>query len=263
MAGLMLATRQVEQPYYISELNKNIYSLEELSYFLYNYMYLVDEQFFCEALINYIENVLENPTIAQGIRQSKAHNGKFTEMIAFVVRTSGYYSQKELDKFSKQLELLGSKTSTERVKAKADILMENGKYNMAQVYYNRIIRKGVNTELPDKFYGNVYHNVGVTYVKMFAFEQAANYFRLAYEKNKDEESLKSILLSDVMSGNDRQLERDLKKFNVSQETFNFYLSDLELIKAETGSISEDADDMKHFLEDCKREYIEKLNSCAD
>lgn len=263
MAGLMLASRQVKQPYYISELNKNIYSVEELGYFLYNYMYLVDEQFFCEALINYIENVLGNAIIAQGIKQARAHNGKLTDTIAFVVKASGYYSQKEMDKFSKQLELLGTKTNTERVKAKADILMETGKYNMAQVYYSRIIRKGINSDLPMSFYGAVYHNIGVTYVKMFAFGQAAAYFRKAYDTYKNEDSLKSLLLADVMDNNDKKLERDMEKYNVGQDVLDDYLSDVELIKAEVGEVSEKEDEIQKFLQNCRQEYVKKLNSCAD
>lgn len=52
-------------------------------------------------------------------------------MIAFVIKNSGYYTQKEADDLERHLVMLNSKTSAERIKAKADILLDNHKYNMA------------------------------------------------------------------------------------------------------------------------------------
>ena len=47
--------------------------------------------------------------------------------------------------------MLSSKTAAERIKAKADILMETDKYNMAINYYNSILSKSINTDLPERF----------------------------------------------------------------------------------------------------------------
>lgn len=41
-------------------------------------------------------------------------------MIAFVTKNSGYYTQKEADDLERHLVMLNSKTSAERIKAKAD-----------------------------------------------------------------------------------------------------------------------------------------------
>ena len=46
MSDITMCTLHSEKPYYITEINKNIYSIEELNYYLYNYLYLVDEEFF-------------------------------------------------------------------------------------------------------------------------------------------------------------------------------------------------------------------------
>mgnify|MGYP000986260210 FL=1 len=51
MSDITMCTLHSEKPYYITEINKNIYSIEELNYYLYNYLYLVDEEFFSESLI--------------------------------------------------------------------------------------------------------------------------------------------------------------------------------------------------------------------
>ena len=37
MNDITLCTMHTEKPYYIKEINKNIYSIEELSYYLFNF----------------------------------------------------------------------------------------------------------------------------------------------------------------------------------------------------------------------------------
>ena len=54
MNDITLCTMHTEKPYYIKEINKNIYSIEELSYYLFNYLYLIDDQFFSEGLILFL-----------------------------------------------------------------------------------------------------------------------------------------------------------------------------------------------------------------
>ena len=88
MSDITMCTLHSEKPYYITEINKNIYSIEELNYYLYNYLYLVDEEFFSESLIDYIENELKQTTIATGLRQALNKNGNLGEMIAFVIKNS-------------------------------------------------------------------------------------------------------------------------------------------------------------------------------
>ncbi|MFR4318147.1 MAG: hypothetical protein ACLT2Z_00905 [Eubacterium sp.] len=77
------------------------------------------------------------------------------------------------EKLGNHLKGLNSKTSAERMKAKADILMDTAKYNMAINYYSTILNKSLNNELPERFYGDVYNNLGVAYARLFEYEHAA------------------------------------------------------------------------------------------
>lgn len=121
MNDITLCTMHTEKPYYIKEINKNIYSIEELSYYLFNYLYLIDDQFFSEGLIDYIENELKQPHIASGIRQINANKGALGEKISFLIKNAGYYTEREAEKLENHLVMLSSKTAAERIKAKADI----------------------------------------------------------------------------------------------------------------------------------------------
>ena len=114
MNYIRLCTIHSEKPFFIKEVNKNIYSIEELSYYLYNYLYLVDDKFFSDELIDYIEKELNQPNIAAGIRQIIANEGELGEKIAFVIKNSEYYTDKMAEKLGNHLEALCSKTATER-----------------------------------------------------------------------------------------------------------------------------------------------------
>lgn len=259
MNKISLCTIHTEKPFYIKEINKNIYSIEELGYYLYNYLYLIDDQFFGESLINYIENELNQKTIASGLCQIIENKGSLGEKISFVIKNCGYYSEKESEKLENHLVMLSSKTTTERVKAKADILMENEKFNMAINYYNSILNKAVNNDLEDEFYGNVYNNMGVALARLFEYEQAAVAFRMAYRLNKSVWSLESIINCDLILDDLERLERDVKKYDVSDAVVKRLKSELDekkkRIKKNWSSSKE-----KHYIKNCKKEYIIEVNS---
>ena len=116
--------------------------------------------------------------------------------------------------------MLSSKTAAERIKAKADILMETDKYNMAINYYNSILSKSINTDLPERFYGDVYNNLGVAYARLFEYDQAATAFRCAYRLNASAESLESIIMCDLITDNEKRLKMDKDKYGVSDTVIN-------------------------------------------
>ena len=68
MSGFMLCTNRSAVPFHLKDIDKNVYSIEEIGYYLYNYVYLIDESFFDEDLVRYIEEDLKLTFIADGIR---------------------------------------------------------------------------------------------------------------------------------------------------------------------------------------------------
>ena len=259
MNSIKLCTIHTDKPYYIKEVNKNIYSIEELSYYLYNYLYLVDDQFFSEELIEYIEKDLDQPNIAAGIRQSIANEGEIGEKISFIIKNSGYYTEIMEEKLGNHLKGLNSKTSAERMQAKADILMDTAKYNMAINYYSTILNKSLNNELPERFYGDVYNNLGVAYARLFEYEHAAAAFRCAYRLNNANESLESIIMCDLLSDNEKRLKIDKDKYSVSDTVINRLRAEIIKLKVQIQSNWDNNRDLD-FIRQCQKEYIVEINS---
>ena len=69
MSGMILCRSEYSKvPYYIEGVDVNVYSIEEISYFLYNDIYLVGADFFCEDLFVFIERNIKEPELAQRLR---------------------------------------------------------------------------------------------------------------------------------------------------------------------------------------------------
>jgi tetratricopeptide (TPR) repeat protein len=163
------------------------------------------------------------------------------------------------EKLGRHLEALCSKTSAERWKAKADILMDTEKYNMAITYYSNILSKAINNELPERFYGDVYNNLGVAYARLFEYEQAAAAFRCAYRLNKSNESLESIIMCDLISDNDKRLNIDKDKYNVSDTVINRLRAEIIRMKVQIQS-NWDKERESDYIRQCQKEYIVEINS---
>lgn len=217
MSGLKLCSRQVNIPYYINDIDINIYSIEELGYYLYNHVYLVDEEFFNDSLIDYIDDVLQQKFIADGIRQARAKGSSLVEIISYVAKSSSYYAADELAKFQKELDLIGTKSGVERLKAKADILMNCQKYRSAFQCYNYILLKRRDSKLGPEFYGNLYNNMGVVCANMFMYKDAAEYFKQAYKQNRSLTILKHLIMVDILMEKPEVLHKDVETYNISDK----------------------------------------------
>ena len=69
MSGYILCqTKKAEIPYYIENISTNVYSLEELCYYFYHNLYLIDETILNENLCRWIQEELELPKLAARLR---------------------------------------------------------------------------------------------------------------------------------------------------------------------------------------------------
>ena len=86
MSGLILCTKKSDVPYRIKESDINIYSIEELAYYLYNNAYFTDNDFFSEDLIQYIEEKLGLKHIAEKLRTAQSQNLGFVADILIIIQ---------------------------------------------------------------------------------------------------------------------------------------------------------------------------------
>lgn len=198
MSGLILCTKKTDIPYRISDANLNIYSIEELAYYLYNNAYFVDESFFSEELISYIEDKLNLKKIAQRLRYAIGQKIDFYELVMIIITGAKYYSENEIRGFEKELKSIGTKSMLERMKARAEMLYKNGKLSSAMQVYDNILSNRTYKKQSEEFYSDVYFGRARIHCRMFYFKEAIEELNEAYRLNNTLEILKSLIYAKLL-----------------------------------------------------------------
>lgn len=196
MSGYILCqTKKAETPYYIENISTNIYSLEELCYYFYHNLYLVDHSILNEGLLTWIQDELNLPKLAAKLR---AKLGKFSSIEDFlypVFKEINYLTYEELKGLNSRIQKLDKESPLVREKEKGDALAENGMYVHAIRAYQDLLRRENLEEVREGFRENVYHNLGCAYSYLFQMEKALECFLKAYEEHHSRSALKTYLLA--------------------------------------------------------------------
>ena len=203
MAGLIWCKGKYStRPYYISNMAVNIYSMEELSYYIYNNIYLIGTDLFDTGLIDFIDRELGEKELAEELEFLSSQNAGLAEMVITVLRHVDYYSEEEISELRKVIDMLDTQNALERLKLRADNFLSNRRYSSAIRNYETIVYGRRDDTLNDLFYGNVWHNMGVAYARMFVYEEAWKCFTRAYELNGLESSRNAGIAAGKLAGRD-------------------------------------------------------------
>ncbi|MDE7430832.1 MAG: hypothetical protein K2N34_02810 [Lachnospiraceae bacterium] len=198
MSGLMLCSKKSDVPYRIADSDIDIYSIEELAYYLYNNAYFVDDSFFKQDLVEFIEKQLGIEKIAKRLRFAMGQKADFAELVMIIVAGASYYNENELRTFEKELKAIGSKSMLERMKARAVMLYENGKLSGATQVYENILGSNLYKKQGNEFYADIHLGIGKIKCRMFYFDEAVKEFDTAYELNPSTEILRTLIHAKLM-----------------------------------------------------------------
>ena len=196
--AVICQNRRTKTAYMVEQTGVNLYSLEELAFFLYHNICLVDQGFFDERLCRWLEQELGCGDLAKRIRKGTASGGNLTNLVISVVGASDLYDSRELTELGEQMKAIGSMQEQERLKLRADELLDNGNDWAAMEEYRHILRMHQNLKLGVSFYGAVWNNLGVCFARQFLFERAKDCFEHALEYTPDEEIRKQAELAEKL-----------------------------------------------------------------
>lgn len=244
MAGVILSrSKYAEKPYYLSNMSINIYSMEELCYYIYNNIYLIGTDVIDEGLISYIKIELGEADLAEQLEFLNSQNAGLAEIIMVILGYVDYYTKEEIEELKEIINKLDTQNAAERLKLRADNFLNSKRYNSAIRNYELIVYNKRDMTLPISFYGNVWHNMGVAYGRLFHYKDAEICFKTAYELNKDENSLKSSIVAAC-------LERGVDITEDTDELTYVTCSEVEMI-------------MDHINEECEYAKIAEAFSLKE
>lgn len=267
MAGVILSrSKYADKPYYLSNMSINIYSMEELCYYIYNNIYLIGTDLFDDGLISYIDHNLGETELAKQLDFLVSEDAGLSEIVITVLRYVDYYSEEEIEELKEVIDRLDLQNASERLKLRADNFLNNKRYDSAIRNYEIIVYGKRDKTLPLSFYGDVWHNMGVAYGRMFYYKDAEICFRTAYGMNKNEKSLKSSVIARCLEqGSIIPDENEDELLYVTRreiETMMDHVVDeveyMPVLKAielkEDGRISEYHEAVNKIIADWKNEY---------
>ena len=206
MSGLILCrTKEAESPYYISNMDLKIYSLEELCYYIYNNIYLIGIDLADNKMVEFIRYEIKEVELADKLDYFIKEKAGLAEIVITILKYVDYYNVSEIEEIREILLTLDTQNVLERLKARADGFLENKCYFSAIKNYSNIMNSKKDNTLPGIFYAKIYHNIGVAYANLYLFKQAVEYFDKAYKIGQHEESLKCRMVAEKFAlGNESE-----------------------------------------------------------
>lgn len=148
MSGYILCqVKRAKLPYYIENISTNIYSIEELCFYFYHNIYLLDSTILNEALCFWIRDQLGLKKLADNLyKHLDDDDMKVGDFILPVFKEINYLSLEEFRKLNQQIQQLAKEPEVLRQKRKGDYLMEHGKYVNAIKVYQKALRQETEDE---------------------------------------------------------------------------------------------------------------------
>jgi len=194
-----------------------IYSIEELCYFLYHHVYMIDEDMFCDDLFDWIGSELKLQDRALKLKQLKQQKADLKTIVTVILCSADYFTENEIKGMLKILDQVAGMPLIKRNCIKANSYLENKRYLEAASEYEKIINSTGITEITPEEYGNIYHNLAVAKVHITGLKEASRLFAQAYERNRSEESLRQYLYSLRMCNNEEVFASKLIEYAVDED----------------------------------------------
>jgi hypothetical protein len=200
MGRYLLGGKEARLPYEVEELNLRLYTVEELCYYIYNNLSLIEEDFIDERLLSFLRKELGQTEIAEKIERFYVSPSDQDATLLMLLSDVGYYSEQELKEFQNRLVSRKRKNGPERILQKADSLYAKKRYLKAVFYYRRIALDKEDGRISAELRSRAYESMANAYGHLFAFERASEALAEAYGENPQERLLKKIYDVSALSG---------------------------------------------------------------
>ncbi len=251
---LLCKRKTAEIPFHIASVSLNLYSVEELSYFIVNYLPLAEEMITDENLPRWLEDECSMPGTADIIRSILiGPEERKYEALKVILKNGYYYSPSRLERISEQIDSFRDKSPSDKRMMRADILMRSRRYQSALEDYEKILADPENETAGDAFLGKLYYNLGCANVRIFHLPQARRYFGLALERIPGERVRAACMAAAYLEGGERMFTEEADRIRAAYGERNKVLARINSF--EGPDITED---LGHLAEGWIRDYHESM-----
>lgn len=217
MARVVLcAGKRSRVPLRLHNVNQNLYSAEEICFYLFHHPATAEDYVTEDALADYYETELALPLVAERLRVLKASEAGVKEFAVTLFGATAMYTREEIEEFLKEIERLQELKFWQKQKAKADVYLDHRNYRDAMGVYERLLRERKENGMPEAASGNVYHNLAICELHTMGAGSAAGHFAEAYERNRSQESLRSYLIALRLAQKDAEHMAAMERYEITE-----------------------------------------------
>ena len=198
-----------------------VYSYEELCYYIYNNVALISGEYIGIGLFNWIENCLHLPELANSLRKVKEKdNTDLTDLLTRILTYKEFYTIEEVKEFIFRLERIKGMTSPQFRKLQADGFLRYHKYMKAISIYDEILEQ--NKDANKELLGAIYHNKAVALAHNFEIKNAMDAYLTSYKYTGDKETIYEYLLLAATVYEKKEIETLATFYNVEDMLEKIY-----------------------------------------
>lgn len=254
MSGYILCqTKTADSPYFIENISTNIYTLEELCYYLFHNLYLIDDTVMNERLCLWLQDELNLPGLAARLRANLGKFSSLEDVLYPVFKEINYLTYEELKVLNARIQKLDRESRQVREKQKGDALMENGMYVHAIQVYQKLLEENDLEEYGQGLTAKVCHNLGCAFSYLFQMEKALEYFRKEWESGGERQALKTCLLALHSVRTEEEYKAQARELGADDELMSEVAEVLRVFAAKPG-ITVEKEKIDALLEKLTGEY---------
>ncbi len=184
-----------------------VYTLEELCWYIYQNVYTLSMDLFDEGMLAWMDHITGSHQLSLAIRNYKEGGRTLKEIVRLFLSSVDYLNNSEITTVFNRLAILEKQNPVEHAKIAADNYCKYGHYMAALSMYHHVayqMNHDYEKEATRQFKAAVYHNMGVTYLKLHNMTSAIQCLKEACSLEKSESYLIHYLTALQLSG-DKEL----------------------------------------------------------
>lgn len=213
-----------KKPYYMIIGNVNLYSIEELAYYIVTNLEFFIELELEKDLIVWIRKELAMDNLADKLQQLYDEKGDNKRIIETILNSCNYYTPYEQKKIISSIEELECLPLVKRKIKKANYLLIGKRFKEAEIIYEKILKSTNLHELSQEEYAQVLHNLGIAKIHTVGIKESSQYFKEAYVRSHNEESLKEYLIGLKLSGQEEVMIKEIDKYQLDKKWMDEFYS---------------------------------------
>lgn len=184
---------QAKKPYFIENIRTGIFSLEELCFYLYHNVWLIDETIMNEGLCDWLRDELGLVRLYRQLYEQLEKKDGVAFFVLPIFREAGYLNGQQMRAYQEQLAKLEIQSEDMKQKMRGDYLVKEGMFSRAIREYEQILRRKNPGKLGVQFYAGIWNNLGAAYAGLFQFRQAADCFLESYQLMQTKEAFRKYV----------------------------------------------------------------------